>query len=228
MLRTHKWDWDNAEKHFRLAIDADPNYVTARQWYALLLTSLGRLDEAVIQMEKARELEPLSRSVLANYASIAQYRGDGERLVSLADKAESLEDVQARNWRMRMLAHYRNGRFAEVAEMFRGMTAENGGKIPSDYGSMLMALSLHKLGRTQEAEPYIKHLSKRSESVSEAAYRLAVVEAELGRPDRAIALLEHCYNERDDRMVWIKVEPEFLRLRDDARFSQILSRMRLS
>jgi DNA-binding winged helix-turn-helix (wHTH) protein/tetratricopeptide (TPR) repeat protein len=227
VMRTHKWDWENAEKHFRLAIDADPNYATARQWYALLLTSLGRLDEAVIQMERARELEPLSRSVLANYVSIAQYRGDGDRLVSLADKAESLEDAPARQWRTRMIANYRNGRFAEVVEMFRGMAAENGGKIPSDYGSMLTAISLHKLGRSSEAKPYIEHLSKRSESNPEAAYRLAVVEAEMGRTQRAIDLLEFCYQERDDRLVWLKVEPEFAGLRSSPRFIELLTRMRL-
>ncbi|QQS31909.1 MAG: winged helix-turn-helix domain-containing protein [Acidobacteriota bacterium] len=226
--RTHEWDWEAAEKHFRLAIDADPNYVTARQWYALLLTSLGRLDEAVIQIEKARELEPLSRSVLTNYVSIAQYRGDLDRLTSLAQKAESLEDDPARQWRVRMLALYRNGQFAEVVEMFRQRTAENGGKMTSDYGAMLAAMSLKKLGRPNEAAPFVENLMKRAADRPEAAYRLAVVEAEFGNYKRAMDLLEHCLRERDDRMVWLKVEPEFAGLRSFPRFTELLAKMRLA
>lgn len=226
--RTHEWDWEAAETHFRLAIDADPNYVTARQWYALLLTSLGRLDEAVIQIERARELEPLSRSVLANYVSIAQYRGDLDRLTSLAQKAESLEDDPARQWRVRMLALYRNGQFAEVVEMFRQRTAENDGKMTSDYGAMLAAMSLKKLGRKNEATPFIENLIKRAADRPEAAYRLAVVEAEFGNYKRAMDLLEHCLRERDDRMVWLKVEPEFAELRSLPRFTELLAKMRLA
>lgn len=227
VMRTHKWDWESAERHFRLAIDADPNYATARQWYALLLTSLGRLDEALIQIEKARELEPLSRSVLANYVSVAQYRGDAEKLKLLANKAESLEEDPNRQWRLRMIALYRSGQFDEVVKMFQKHSAENGGKITSDYGSMLSAISLHKLGRTKEASHYVEHLVRRAAQDPEAAYRLAVVEAEMGRPQQAIDLLEHCYRERDDRLVWLKVEPEFAALRSSPRFIELLTKMRL-
>lgn len=225
--RTHEWDWEGAEEHFRKAIDADPNYVTARQWYSLLLTSLGRLDEAVIQIEKARELEPLSRSVLSNYLSIAQYRGEIDRLNSIAQKAESLDDDPNGQWRLRMIALYRSGQFAQVVEMFRKQIADNGGKISSDYGAMLASMSLKRLGRSNEALPYIERLKRRAADRPEAAYRLAVVEAETGNFERALELLEHCYRERDDRMVWLKVEPEFARLRNDPRFVNLLTKMRL-
>lgn len=72
--RIHDWDWSGSEHEFKRALELNPNYVQAHQWYALVLITLGRTDEALAEIEKARELEPLSQIVLRNYFSVRQYR----------------------------------------------------------------------------------------------------------------------------------------------------------
>src|SRR6266700_1653547 len=62
--RVHDWDWTGSEREFRRALELNPNDVNAHQWYALLLITLGRLDEALSETEQARELAPLTKIVL--------------------------------------------------------------------------------------------------------------------------------------------------------------------
>jgi Tfp pilus assembly protein PilF len=74
IMRVHDWNWEGSEREFKRAIELDPNYANARQWYSFLLLGLGRMDEALVQMEKALELEPLSRIILNNSFSVRNYR----------------------------------------------------------------------------------------------------------------------------------------------------------
>ena len=60
-----EWEWDRAEKGFQRAIELDPSYSWAYYTYALQLTAQGRFDEAILQMERARQLDPVSTSPLS-------------------------------------------------------------------------------------------------------------------------------------------------------------------
>lgn len=226
--RVHEWDWEGAEADFRKAIELDPNYVTARQWYALLLTSLGRHDEAHFQIEKARELEPLSKSVLLNYFAVQDYRGEYGNLRSIAEHAQGLEEPSPTNIRLLATAHYRNGDYAKVVELGESAIAYEGGRIRSDYLAKFMAMSYAALGDSANSKRFLDHLLERSTKRSEAAYRLAVAFSALGEREKALDLLERCYNERDDRMVWLKVEPAFASLSGEPRFQALLTKMRLA
>jgi Tfp pilus assembly protein PilF len=53
------WDWSTAEKEFHRAIDLNPNYATAHEWYAELLAARGRESEALAEMKRARDADPL-------------------------------------------------------------------------------------------------------------------------------------------------------------------------
>src|SRR6185295_8011880 len=72
--RTHDWDWSGAEAQFKRAIELNPNYANVHQWYGLLLTTLGRTDEALVEMQKAHEIDPLSRPILVNYLAVRVFR----------------------------------------------------------------------------------------------------------------------------------------------------------
>lgn len=225
--RVHEWDWQAAEAEFRKAIDIDPNYVTARQWYALLLTSLGRLDEALLHLEKAREIEPFSRSVLMNSFSVRLYRGEKEHLRPLAEQLDDLHSPNPANPRLAIVAHFRNGEYDKVTALGEMAIGHTGGEIRSDYLAAHIAMAYWALNDKASAKRFIEHLERRASVQTEAAYRLAMAYGFIGDSDRAIALLEKCFNERDDRMVWLGVEHEFVRLRSDPRFKALLAKMRL-
>ena len=59
----HDWDWAGAEKEFRRAIELDPRYASAHLWYGEYLTARGRFDEALAEMSRAQELDPMSPAI---------------------------------------------------------------------------------------------------------------------------------------------------------------------
>ena len=76
ITENYDWDWPAAEKDYRRALELNPNYATAYQWYAEYLTWLGRFDEAARASERARELDPLSLIIAADNGMIFYYRGN--------------------------------------------------------------------------------------------------------------------------------------------------------
>lgn len=226
--RVHDWDWKGAEEDFRKAIEIDPNYVTARQWYALLLTILKRHDEALFQIERARELEPLSRSVAMNLFAVRLYRGEYDKLHLVVEEIDRLTHNEPANARLRITAHFRNADpNGAIAVGTEAIDRENG-EIKSDYLAAFMAMAYAQVGDESKVKQFTEHLERKAKDSTEAAYRLAQAYSVIGDHNRAIQLLEHCYGERDDRMVWIAVEPEFQSLREDPRFKLILRKMYLS
>jgi DNA-binding winged helix-turn-helix (wHTH) protein/TolB-like protein/Tfp pilus assembly protein PilF len=222
--RIHDWDWKGSESDFKRAIELDPNYVNARQWYAFLLMTLGRKDEALGEIEMARELAPLSKAVLLNYFTIRHLRGDDELLPALAEQITTLDQSEPANVRTRTLASLRSGDYLRVVEIGEAYRNLNGGKLTSDYVAANMAIAYARMGQNSRAEEMLDFLRNEAKTVTESAYRLAQAYAELGRTDDAIPLLQSCLAAHDDRLMWVKVDRSFESLRDDRRFREIVSR----
>jgi tetratricopeptide (TPR) repeat protein len=225
--RSHDWDWAGSEREFRRALELNPNYANAHQWYALLLLILGRKEEALSQIELARELEPLSTIVLRNYFSVVQYRREYERLPALAERIASLGESQLANLWTRAVAYSRTGNSDKLIEMVEADQQARQDKSTVIIVAVYQALAYTRTGQLDKAREVVAFLKQEAKVNSEPAYRLATIYAELGRRDEAIALLERCYGARDDRLVWLKVEPFFDSLRSDPRFQDLLRRMNL-
>jgi TolB-like protein/thioredoxin-like negative regulator of GroEL len=222
--RTHDWDWAGSEHEFKRALELNPNYVNAHQWYALLLTTLGRTDEALTEIEKARELEPLSVIVLRNYFAIRQYRRENSFLPALAEQIAALDESKASTFRIFALA--RTGDYAKVIEIGEGSHSD----ISQDlalYRADNLAIAYTRMQQPAKAARLIRYLVGEANHHVEAAYHLAMVYAEVGRSEAAIDLLLKCLEARDDRLVWIKVEPRLDSLRKETRFQEIVRRMNL-
>ena len=59
-IEVYDYDWSGSEQEFKRAIELNPNYAVAHQWYSILLRDLGRFDEGLEEIRKAKELDPLS------------------------------------------------------------------------------------------------------------------------------------------------------------------------
>lgn len=222
--RTHDWDWAGSEHEFKRALELNPNYANAHQWYALLLTTLGRTDEALTEIEKARELEPLSVIVLRNYFAIRQYRRENSLLPALAEQIAALDESKATTFRIFALA--RTCDYAKVIEIGE----ESHTDLSQDlalYQADNLAIAYTRLHQPAKAERLIRYLQGEANHHAEAAYHLAMVYAELSRSEAAIDLLLKCLDAHDDRLVWIKVEPRLDSLRKETRFQEIVRRMNL-
>jgi tetratricopeptide (TPR) repeat protein len=208
-------------------LELDPNDVNAHQWYALLLTTLGRLDEALSEIEQARDLAPLSKIVLHNYFSVRQYRREFEGLPMLAEQIVSLEDSQPANARTLSIAYLRTGNYAKAIEIGEAYQATLEGRIGNGYIAANRAVAYARMGQAARSGEMLEYLEQRAKDDSENEYRLAMAYAELGRAEDAIKHLQRCFAVHDDRLVWLPVESGFDSLRGDPRFQELLRKMKL-
>jgi TolB-like protein len=227
LKRVHDWDWTTSEQEFRRALEINPNAVNAHQWYALLLTTLGRLDEALLEIEQARELAPLSRIVLQNYFSVRQYRHEFDELPALAEQIASLENSQPANTNTLTIAYTRTGQYGKAVRIGEEYQASLAERIGSGYVTANRAVAYARTGQESRSREMLDYLEQRAKNDSEIGYRLAMAYAELGYTEDAIKHLQRCLVAHDDRLVWLLVESYFDSLRGDPRFQEILRKMKL-
>ncbi len=227
VYRAYDWDWENSEKHYKRAIELNPNYVNARQWYALLLITLGRGDEAFAEIEKAREIDPLSKTVLVNKRVIQIYRRQTADLISLTQQISLLENNKYEALRDLAIAYERTGDYAKAIETAEELKKINHNKIGSTSLSASLAIAYKHTGNFAKAREMIAYLEQLPKADTGAVYQLAAVHSELGNTEKALELLQKSFENHDDRMLWVKVEPRFDKIRSEPRFQKILQKMNL-
>jgi TolB-like protein/Flp pilus assembly protein TadD len=217
----YDWNWYDGDQAFRRCIAMNPNYATAHQWYALALPVMGRVDEAVSEMEKASRLEPLSlpiRSTLAwTYYLARQY----DRAAAQARETIELDPqfLLARFYLGLILC--RKSQFTEAAEQLE-LVVEGTRGLPITVSALAATLAAGGQRRRALAELQRLRDSSRGDYVS--PYDLALVHSALGQIDAAFECLEQAYEERG----WLnhlQTEPMFDELHADPRCSALLKRM---
>lgn len=221
------WNWEGSEQHFKRAIELNPNYVNARQWYALLLTTLGRFDEALIQIEKATEIDPLSRAVMQNQLAVMTYRNQSDRMAELIQKIASFQEDEAAKLRDLAIAYHRIGDDRKTIATADELMRLNHGETKSKSLDARLAVAYERVKKHERSKQILDSLEKQLPSDTYVAYHLAMAYADLGNREKALRLLETCFNAKDDRLLWIKVEPRFEPLRGDPRFQELLRKMDL-
>jgi len=221
----HDWKWDEAEKDFRDAIEANPRYPTAHQWFAMNhLAPRGRLEEADAELARALELDPLSPVLLASGGFLLY-------LNRRYDEAEAaLREILAADPRF-ALAHFFLGQVLEQQERFdtalsclnsacdlRGRTPE----ILTALGHVAAVAGDREQARALKAE-----LIEASEATYVSPGRIAQVCVALGEIDEAIGWLEKAVEHRAVDLIWLGVMPVFDPLKGDERYEDILRRIGL-
>ena len=87
----YDWDWKSAEQELRRAVDLNPGYATAHQWYAELLSEEGRSDEAIAEIKRALDLDPLSLIVNAMYGRVLEFGGSADQAMTQLRKTLELD-----------------------------------------------------------------------------------------------------------------------------------------
>ncbi|MGB7069756.1 MAG: winged helix-turn-helix domain-containing protein [Pyrinomonadaceae bacterium] len=224
-MKRGEWDWEGSEREFKRAIELNPNYYNAHTWYSLLLLTLNRKDEALVEAEKAKELAPLTPSVIANYHAVRYFRQENEHLLAIADEESKLDVTDYRRTLTYSLTYLRLGQYEKAIEILNGFKSRDGKQRNTLDANLATAYALS--GQMDKAEPLIDLLRANAVKHPEGAYRLAKALAAIGRIDETIAHLERCVDLHDARLMWILVEPHFDKLRGDPRFKELLRRMNL-
>jgi TolB-like protein/DNA-binding winged helix-turn-helix (wHTH) protein/Tfp pilus assembly protein PilF len=217
-------DWSGAEKEFQLAIELNPNFANAHQWYALSLMWRGRLDEALNQIKLARELDPLSLVINANLGFILSGAHQYDQAIEQLRKTLEMDPNFA-------YAHYRLGQI----DVLKGMNAEavpelekaialSGG---SPRATAELGLSYARMGRRSDTLRLLSDLKERSKLRYVSPFDLAVIYGGLGDKGRTLECLEKAYDERSTSLNLLKLSPAFVAVRSDPRFTQLVRRIGL-
>jgi DNA-binding winged helix-turn-helix (wHTH) protein/TolB-like protein/Tfp pilus assembly protein PilF len=224
--RIYDWDWAGAEGDFRRAIELNPNYARAHLGYALLLSCLGRGDEALAEIKRAMEIDPLSQDVKSGYLTILEARGEYAEALAQAQENVNFNKEYRRGMRGVATFLFHLGQYQRVIEISeQELTAKNSQQF---VWLSLLVTSHHRSGQSGKRDERLKQLEEAARTDTKALYALAENYAELGRTNDALATLEKCIEVREERMMWLKVEPRLTQLRGIARFDEILRRMNLA
>ena len=217
-------DWEHAEKEFKRALSEAPHYGPGHQWYAVSLTSRGRFEEAVAEIRRAKEVDPLSLVINAVHAWVLYL---GRRYDEAIDQARRTLVMDASF----SLPHYYLG----LAQTARGNHAEAAAELSKSiamYGSPgrdqdvgALGFVLARQGRIQEARALLKDLSHPGGGEYRSPYASALVHLGLDERDQALELLQRAADERFPWAIHYSVDPQLDALRADPRFKTLLQRI---
>lgn len=224
-LTSFDWDWPAAEKSFARAIDLDPNSATAHYRYASeYLVSVGRTKEAVSEVERALEIEPLDSNMVANLARMYLYDGQREKALEQSRRAYGADP----NFVIGRLIY---GLTLNANTMYEEAIALSEKELRTDPTNQHMLLvagyAYGRSGRRTETDAVIERFREISKTQYVIPSFVAAVYGAMGEKEKAFAELERGVELRDSWFKWGKVEPLFDPLRDDPRFGDLLRKMNL-
>jgi Flp pilus assembly protein TadD len=219
----YEWDWNGAEREFKRAIALNPNYHIAHHDYSHFLMALGRFDEALAESQRALALDPLDVGMTyhlgLHYYNARQY----EQAIIHLQKALEVKPNHSEVHGILGLVYEQMGRVDEAAAEL-GRCRELGGTDTRGNLGHVYAIS----GRRDEARKLLAQLQQEIKQKSVSPYNIARIYEGLDEKDQAFVWLEKAYAERDSNMMYLKVDPEFDRLRSDPRLADLLRRIGLT
>jgi TolB-like protein/Flp pilus assembly protein TadD len=220
----YDWDWSAGELEYQRALQLSPSYPAAHHGYADHLAALGRTEEAISEILKAQELDPLSlvysMEIAWNWFMARKY----DRALEQSVKTLDMEPLFTPALHTLGLAYEQMGQLEEAITAFERALAGSGGN-PVPLAAMAYAYA--RVGRRREATEKFNQLQQLASEAYVPPYWLALAHAGLGEKDAAFEWLERAYAVRDVWLVWLKREPRFDELRSDPRMENLLRRIGL-
>jgi TolB-like protein/Flp pilus assembly protein TadD len=222
--KLYTWDWRLAEKGYESALQLNPNYSLARQWYAGLLLLTGRHQKAIAEVNRARELDPLSVPItaFAGYVCMKAQKYD-EAKESCAQAIELDPNNPFGHWVM--------ARVLDARKELRAALVESEAAARLSGGDMLyfaqLGYALARIGEENRAREIIDRLTELAKSRYVSAYAVATIHAAQGDKNAAFEWLEKSYNERTPRLVELP-DIAFASIERDPRFEALMERIRPS
>ena len=224
-LTSYDWNWTAAEQSFKRALELDPNSATAHYRYATeYLISVGRTKEAVAEVERALEMEPLDQNMVANLGRIYLYDGQRDRAVAHSKRAYEADPNFVISRLLYGMMLNAVGQYDEAISLSEKTLRED----PNNQHMLLVSgFAYGRSGRRAEAEATIERFREIAKSQYVIPSFVATVYGAMGEKEKAFAELERGIELKDSWFKWGKVEPLFDTLRDDPRFAALLRRMNL-
>ena len=218
----HEWDWNGASKDFKRAIQLNPNYETAHQWYAIYLSLVGQHDEAIAEVKRAQELDPFSPAINWNVSIILFNARKYDQAIEETSKALIISPDYHRNYMILGFSYIQKGMFSEaILEMQKAV-----GYTGNDFKMIAnLGYAYGTAGNQAEAEVILNGLIETSKKENTNSMTIAGIYIGLGDNDNAINWLEKAFEEHSSLLLLLNIDPIYDPLRSDPRFQDMVDRM---
>jgi TolB-like protein/Tfp pilus assembly protein PilF len=226
IAEVHEWDWVNAEREYKRALELNPGYAAAHNWYAGYLMYVGRFDEGIAEAMRARDLDPLSLPVNNALAGRLLVAGRVDEALEQLKKTLEMDPRFASAHQTLGWARLNMGRHEEAIQEFQQALQLSG---TDDTDHMVdLGFAYAAAGKREEARRILAKLKRLHEQGLVPSGSIAILYGALGELDEAFAWLDKAYEERDPELTYIKVPTRrFEPLRHDPRYQDMLRRMNL-
>jgi TolB-like protein/DNA-binding winged helix-turn-helix (wHTH) protein/Tfp pilus assembly protein PilF len=219
----YDWDWAGAEAEFQRALELNPSYATAHQWYAEYLRLMGRQEEAIVENRKALELDPLS--LIINMESGLPFYAERRFDEAIPYFRKTLE--MDPNFG---LAHCVLGWAYEGKSQYPEAVAELETALRLDDSAPVLSGLAHayaSAGRPADAKRVLHQLQERAKKHYVSPFFLATVYVALNENERALDSFDAAYAHHDWVLLWVNVGHALDPLRSQPRFVDLLQRLKL-
>ena len=224
----YDWDWSNAQREFKAAIELSPSSAITHERYAECLFTKTRFDEGIAEMKRAHELDPISTYSLGGLAHVYLLMRRYDESIPLFQKALDLYPdaafIRAQlAWSYALKRMYAQAvaEYDKIAEPHKAVAPEN--QLIADGLGWVYAVA----GRRADA----LRIARATEDLSSHAYvdfyQLATIYAGLGAKDESFRLLEKGYQQRSAGMLYLLIDPFWDNVRSDPRYADLLRRIGL-
>ena len=217
------FDWERAEQQLLRSIELNPNYSSSRVWYAFQLAMEGRFSESLREAGIARELDPLailSGLCLGFCTYQARHYEDALTLCDSSLKADPHNAMMlyCSSYALSQVGKHQDSiaRAARAIELI-GKASHTLGRLAAAYAAA---------GDAARAELVLAEMAELAQHRYISPYHLALVHCALGRKESALDQLEAAFEARDGWIVWAAVDPELDSVRHDARFVELLRKLK--
>jgi TolB-like protein/Tfp pilus assembly protein PilF len=215
----HDWNWPEAERGFRRALEVNPNSAVAYHRYSVLLMAERRFDEALTLSRKALDLDPLSALSASNRTLIFLCARRFDEAIAQARDAIELAPNAYATQILLGSSYAEKGMVAEAVAAYRAALAA----APGDTDAAAsLGWTLARAGRRDEALTILADLENPARAIRPSHYQRAFLQAALGRADAAFASLDAARARHETELLYLNVDPLFDGLRADPRFKTFL------
>jgi serine/threonine protein kinase len=223
-IMQYDWDWETADKEFKLALKLNSGYAAAHHWYFEFLAAMCRLDESMSEIKQAQKLDPLSliiNSALGWQFYFARYYDE-----AIEQCKKTLEMAPDFIWARYILAiSYlkKLGPNKVIEELQKSVSR-------SKYHPLIVAVlgaSYGMIGKKEKANELLELLEEDAKHSYVLPFYKAIVFLGLGKVDEVFEYLKKSYEGKNFWLIFLKVDPIFDSIRTDPRFKELLKKMKL-
>jgi eukaryotic-like serine/threonine-protein kinase len=227
----YDWNFAEAEREFKRSIELNPNYATARHWYAEYLLSMNRKDEALAEIKRAQELDPLSLIINSVTGLVFREKGDYDKAVEQLKKTIEMDPNFSRAHLFLAETYEQMGLFEEAIAEYEKHSILIGMPPEQVAKELKEVKEAYKNGGAKGywkklAELYERFRVSRPNIPPPPLPVMAGIYVRLGENDRALALLEKEYEQRSSNLGRVQ-SSVFDPIRPDPRFQDLMRRVGL-